>query len=109
MQEAIKKDVKIIRPTKGLCGDKKLRVAAYCRVSTSSVDQENSFIAQVKYYNDFLNRSENMKLVDIYADEGITGTSTNKRDATFKPDYLDGLVMHVEKGKVYLDGEFVNH
>ena len=56
MQEAIKKDVKIIRPTKGLCGDKKLRVAAYCRVSTSSVDQENSFIAQVKYYNDFLNR-----------------------------------------------------
>ncbi|MGQ7151736.1 hypothetical protein ACUODF_15705, partial [Escherichia coli] len=33
----------------------------------------------------------------------------NKRDATFKPDYLDGLVMHVEKGKVYLDGEFVNH
>ncbi len=80
MQEAIKKDVKIIRPTKGLCGDKKLRVAAYCRVSTSSVDQENSFIAQVKYYNDFLNRSENMELVDIYADEGITGTSTNKRD-----------------------------
>lgn len=80
MQEAIKKDVKIIRPTKGLCGDRKLRVAAYCRVSTSSVDQENSFIAQVKYYNDFLNRSENMELVDIYADEGITGTSTNKRD-----------------------------
>ena len=38
------------------------------------------FIAQVKYYNDFLYRSENMELVDIYADEGITGTSTNKRD-----------------------------
>ncbi|MCZ8622222.1 histidine phosphatase family protein, partial [Escherichia albertii] len=28
---------------------------------------------------------------------------------TFNPDYLDGLVMHVEKGKVFLDGEFVNH
>ncbi|MGS2962776.1 hypothetical protein AB2883_22525, partial [Escherichia coli] len=28
---------------------------------------------------------------------------------TFKPDYLNGLVMHVEKGKVYLAGEFVNH
>lgn len=80
MQETIKKDVKIIRPTKGLCGEKKLRVAAYCRVSTSSEDQENSFIAQVKYYNDFLHRSENLELVDIYADEGITGTSTNKRD-----------------------------
>lgn len=39
----------------------------------------------------------------------LTYIAKNKRDATFKPDYLDGLVMHVEKGKVYLDGEFVNH
>ena len=38
-----------------------------------------------------------------------TYIAKDKRDATFKPDYLDGLVMHVEKGKVYLDGEFVNH
>lgn len=48
------KDVKVIHPTKGLYGDKKLRVAAYCCVSIGSDDQENSFIAQVKYYNDFL-------------------------------------------------------
>ena len=54
------KDVKVIRPTKGLYGDKKLRVAAYCRVSTSSDDQENSFIAQVKYYNDYLRLADNM-------------------------------------------------
>ncbi|EFL6485376.1 lipopolysaccharide core heptose(II)-phosphate phosphatase, partial [Escherichia coli] len=39
----------------------------------------------------------------------LTYLAKDKRDATFKPDYLDGLVMHVEKGKVYLDGEFVNH
>lgn len=39
----------------------------------------------------------------------LTYIAKDKRDATFKPDYLDGLVMHVEKGKVYLDGEFVNH
>lgn len=74
------KDVKVIRPTKGLYGDKKLRVAAYCRVSTDSDNQEDSFIAQVKYYNDFLRLSDNMELVDIYADEGITGTGINKRD-----------------------------
>lgn len=79
MQQSTK-DVKVICPTKGLYGDKKLRVAAYCRVSTDSDNQEDSFIAQVKYYNDFLRLSDNMELVDIYADEGITGTSINKRD-----------------------------
>ena len=42
-------------------------------------------------------------------DHCLTYIAKDKRDATFKPDYLDGLVMHVEKGKVYLDGEFVNH
>ena len=68
------KEVQIIRPTIGTNADKILRVAAYCRVSTNSDDQINSFIAQVKYYNDFIRRSENMILVDIYADEGITGT-----------------------------------
>ena len=80
MTQTTTKDVKVIRPTKGLYGDKKLRVAAYCRVSTSSDDQENSFIAQVKYYNDFLRLADNMELVDIYADEGIAGTSVNKRN-----------------------------
>ena len=79
MQQSTK-DVKVICPTKGLYGDKKLRVAAYCRVSTDSDNKEDSFIAQVKYYNDFLRLSDNMELVDIYADEGITGTSINKRD-----------------------------
>ena len=80
MTQTTAKDVKVIRPTKGLYGDKKLRVAAYCRVSTSSDDQENSFVAQVKYYNDYLRLADNMELVDIYADEGITGTSVNKRE-----------------------------
>ena len=62
MTQTTAKDVKVIRPTKGLYGDKKLRVAAYCRVSTSSDDQENSFIAQVKYYNDYLRLADNMEL-----------------------------------------------
>lgn len=74
------KEVQIIKPTIGKNAEKILRVAAYCRVSTDSDDQINSFIAQVKYYNDFIRRNENMTLVDIYADEGITGTCINKRD-----------------------------
>lgn len=76
--EIVRKEVKIIKPT--LVGDKTLRVAAYCRVSTDSTDQANSFFAQVKYYNDFIRASDRMTLVDIYADEGITGTSVDKRD-----------------------------
>lgn len=56
-----------------------LRVAAYCRVSTDSADQLNSFAAQNRYYTDFISGMANWQLVDIYADEGITGTSAKKR------------------------------
>ena len=80
MMEKVAKQVRVIRPTIDVDKDKRIRVAAYCRVSTESEDQANSFIAQVKYYNDFLRISANMVLVDIYADEGITGTCANKRD-----------------------------
>lgn len=64
------------------CDDtvEKLRVAAYCRVSTDSEDQINSFIAQVRYYNEYIRGQEDMVLMDIYADEGISGTSRNKRN-----------------------------
>jgi len=88
------KEVQIIRPTIGTNADKVLRVAAYCRVSTNSDDQINSFIAQVKYYNDFIRRSENMILVDIYADEGITGTCVNKRDEFLR------MMSDAKKGKI---------
>ncbi len=56
-----------------------LRVAAYCRVSTDSEDQLNSFAAQNRHYTDFIAGMPNWQLVDIYADEGITGTSAKKR------------------------------
>ncbi len=56
-----------------------LRVAAYCRVSTDSADQRNSFAAQNTYYTTLISNMENWRLVDIYADEGITGTSAAKR------------------------------
>ena len=76
----INKNVQIIQPTIGLEAEKLIRVAAYCRVSTDSEDQADSFLAQVKYYNDFFKSQSNMILVDIYADEGITGTCMNKRE-----------------------------
>ena len=53
----------------------KLRVAAYARVSSASDDQLNSFAAQNRHYSDLISSKENWSMVDIYADEGITGNS----------------------------------
>lgn len=58
----------------------KLRVAGYARVSSDSYDQLNSFSAQVKYYTSLIEQNENWELVEIYADEGVTGVSTEKRE-----------------------------
>ena len=57
-----------------------LRVAAYCRVSSDSEDQLNSFAAQNKHYIDMIQSHAMWELADVYADEGITGTSAKKRD-----------------------------
>ena len=73
------REIRVIKPTKNNAKEK-IRVAAYCRVSTDSDDQINSFIAQVRYYNDYIREQPDMVLVDVYADEGITGTCMNKRD-----------------------------
>lgn len=57
----------------------KLRVAAYARVSSDSDDQMNSFLAQTRYYTTYITSHEEWTFVDLYADEGITGTSAEKR------------------------------
>lgn len=57
----------------------RLRVAAYARVSSSSADQLNSFAAQNDYYQNLIRSKGNWALADIYADEGISGTSAEKR------------------------------
>ncbi len=59
---------------------RRLRVAAYARVSSNSEDQENSFAAQNTYYTALLTSTPEWEMVDIYADEGITGTSAEKRN-----------------------------
>lgn len=57
-----------------------LRVAAYCRVSSDSADQRHSYAAQVRSYTAMIQSRDGWELADIYADEGITGTSMEKRD-----------------------------
>ena len=54
-------------------------VVAYCRVSTDKEDQLNSFEAQKAFFSEYAKRND-LNLIKIYADEGITGTSTKKRD-----------------------------
>lgn len=56
-----------------------LKAAGYCRVSTDKSDQANSFAAQQQYFREYIQRNPAWELYEIYADEGITGTSTAKR------------------------------
>ena len=60
--------------------DRKLRVAAYARVSSSSEDQLNSFAAQNAHYTELITANPEWEFVDVYADKGITGTSAERRD-----------------------------
>ena len=58
-----------------------IKVASYCRVSTDKDDQANSFESQQRYFKEYIERQSNWELYEVYADEGITGTSTKKRAA----------------------------
>lgn len=58
----------------------KLRVAAYARVSSDSADQLNSYLAQVDFYTKFISSKEDWELVDIYADERLSGLDSHKRE-----------------------------
>ena len=73
-------NVTVIQPTITAKQKQKIRVAAYCRVSSDSADQLNSFMTQMRYYENFLADSKTETLISVYADEGITGTCMDKRD-----------------------------
>ena len=64
----------------GRAANQKLRVAAYCRVSTDSEEQINSYKNQLAYYTEKINSKTEWKFAGIYADEGITGTSMKRRE-----------------------------
>ena len=75
---------------------KKIRVGAYCRVSTDQDDQKNSFDNQVSHYTRYIDEKPEYQLVDIYTDEGITGTNTKKREG------FNRMIADCEAGKIDL-------
>ena len=80
----------IIDRTTGKVLNRKLRVAAYARVSTMGAEQLNSYESQKKYYYEKINNNPEWRYVDIYADEGISGT-TDYRRASFMKMIQDAL------------------
>ncbi len=74
--------------------DEIIRTAAYARVSSDSEDQLNSFAAQIRYYTEMLQNSTDAVFVDMYADEGISGTSAEKRTE------FQRLMNDCRKGKI---------
>lgn len=68
------------RAEPGKPANQKLRVAAYCRVSTDSEEQINSYKNQLAYYTEKINSKKEWKFAGVYADEGITGTSMKHRE-----------------------------
>ena len=57
----------------------KLRVAAYCRVSTDSEEQATSYEAQIEHYTEYIKKNPEWELAGTFADEGLSGTDTRKR------------------------------
>ena len=58
----------------------KLKVAAYCRVSTDSDEQATSYEAQMEHYTNFIQKNDEWEFAGIFADDGISGTNTKKRE-----------------------------
>lgn len=99
--ESTKRKIEVIQPRKKLNvhhqeGLVKKKVAAYCRVSTDSDEQELSFDSQCQYYKNYINEHPDYILVEIYADEGISGTSIFKRDSFNK------MIADAKAGKIDL-------
>lgn len=63
----------------GKSKSRRLNVAAYCRVSSESDEQQNSYQVQIEYYSNYILSNPEWNLVDIFADEGISGTQTKNR------------------------------
>lgn len=79
----------------GLVGKRtNCRVAAYARVSTNRECQQTSYEAQIQYYTRYIEKKPDWIFAGIYADEGVTGTSTQKRVAFLQmiQDAMDGKI-----------------
>lgn len=74
-------EVKTVGTQKPAEKKQKVRVAAYCRVSTESEEQESSYETQVAHYTSYINGNPEWEMVEVYADNGLSGTRTAKREA----------------------------
>lgn len=85
-----------ILPAKGemVKQEKRKRVAAYCRVSTSMAEQEGSFETQKQYYESCIGRKPGWELAGIYADKGISGTHMKNRPG------FQQMISDCKKGKI---------
>ena len=102
-----KKNIREIQPNPFLVQKrlgKKLRVAAYCRVSTAQEEQELSFESQVAYYTNLIENNPEWELVEIFADHGISGTKDTTRpgfnisgangyDESYMVEYEEGIYI----------------
>jgi len=77
---ALKSPCIVVIPANAPEQTRKLRVAAYARVSSNSEDQLNSYAAQNAHYTELITSNPEWEFVDVYADKGITGTSAEKRE-----------------------------
>ena len=71
-----------------------LRVAAYCRVSTDAKEQELSYASQIRNYTELISQHDGWELVDIYADEAVSGTKMDKRED------FNRLLADCRKGRI---------
>ena len=92
-------DVKVIPAKNPVVEDEvdllpKKRVAAYCRVSTDEEAQATSYDLQVDYYTKLITERDDWELVEVYADEGISGTQTKHREN------FNRMIEDCEAGKI---------
>ena len=83
-----------IEENRSLDNKKKLRVAAYCRVSTASDEQLVSLAAQKAHYENYIKSNDEWEFAELYYDEGVSGTKKAKRNG------LLSMVADCEKGKI---------
>lgn len=84
------------KASKSTASRTKLRVAAYCRVSTEEEEQQGSFEIQKEFYTSKINSTPEWQLAGIYADDGISGVHTKKRDG------FNQMIQDCKKHKIDL-------
>jgi DNA invertase Pin-like site-specific DNA recombinase len=97
-----RKKVSVIQPKvlltvmEGLENAARKRVAAYARVSTDAEEQQGSYAAQVDYYTRHIQGNPEWEFIGVYADEGISATTTKKRSG------FNEMIQHALEGKIDL-------